>query len=315
MDIGKFLTEHGVAFETLQHPPAYTAQEMAAEEHVSGNLVAKTVVVKGDGKYALCASSYHLEPCLGSRKETIPPVKVVDLDDASVVCETDLPVHWINADRRVLWLDDSEAIIADYPSWQRFNYRTGARLKPVDPGKDFGLGRCLSDDGKTFFSISGGLLCGSVELLRFSLESGQTVTVGKTWPPRFTGNAMGLVPGGRYFYVADPGMYIFDRDSLRLVAQKRLNGKDLLSIAFNRSGSRCAVAIGARKFVSERGIFDPGIDVVLCVYETLSGKTLFALPLHERYVRNIAFSRADDRLAVVTDSGAVELWKLPPASP
>jgi Ala-tRNA(Pro) deacylase len=55
MDIGKYLKEQGVSFEMYEHAPAYTAQEVAAEEHVSGNLLAKAVVVQAEGKFALCA--------------------------------------------------------------------------------------------------------------------------------------------------------------------------------------------------------------------------------------------------------------------
>ena len=44
MDISKDLSEHGVAFETYSHPAAYTAQEVAAEEHVSGYVMAKAVL-------------------------------------------------------------------------------------------------------------------------------------------------------------------------------------------------------------------------------------------------------------------------------
>jgi Ala-tRNA(Pro) deacylase len=63
MDIGKYLKEQGVPFEIHEHSPAYTAQEVAAEEHVSGNLMAKAVVVHADGEYAICAlpASYKLD--------------------------------------------------------------------------------------------------------------------------------------------------------------------------------------------------------------------------------------------------------------
>ena len=54
MDIGNYLRDHGVAFETHEHPPAYTAQEVAAEEHVSGNIMAKAVLVHADDQYAMC---------------------------------------------------------------------------------------------------------------------------------------------------------------------------------------------------------------------------------------------------------------------
>ena len=63
MDIGEYLKDHGVAFEIHEHPPAYTAQEVAAEEHVSGNMLAKTVLVQADDGYALCVlpASFKLD--------------------------------------------------------------------------------------------------------------------------------------------------------------------------------------------------------------------------------------------------------------
>jgi len=83
MDIGNYLKEQGVTFQTFQHPPAYTAQEMAAEEHVSGNLVAKAVVVKADGKYALCAlpASYKLDIGKVAKAMKAKTVKLVDERD------------------------------------------------------------------------------------------------------------------------------------------------------------------------------------------------------------------------------------------
>ncbi len=41
-----YLRENGVAFRVDWHPLAYTAQEVAAAEHVSGYLVAKPVMVR-----------------------------------------------------------------------------------------------------------------------------------------------------------------------------------------------------------------------------------------------------------------------------
>jgi len=55
MDILKYLRDQGVEFQTHSHTPAYTAQEVAAEEHVSGDMMAKAVVVWSDGQYAICA--------------------------------------------------------------------------------------------------------------------------------------------------------------------------------------------------------------------------------------------------------------------
>ena len=46
--IEKFLAANGVEYETIEHPPAPTAQEVAAAVHVSGKEIAKTVLVKLD---------------------------------------------------------------------------------------------------------------------------------------------------------------------------------------------------------------------------------------------------------------------------
>ncbi len=54
MEITKYLDEHGVRYELFSHRPAFTAQQMAAEDHVGGMDVAKPVVVKADGKYYMC---------------------------------------------------------------------------------------------------------------------------------------------------------------------------------------------------------------------------------------------------------------------
>jgi Ala-tRNA(Pro) deacylase len=40
----KYFRENGVPFQSMTHPVVYTAQEMAAAQHVSGHQVAKTVI-------------------------------------------------------------------------------------------------------------------------------------------------------------------------------------------------------------------------------------------------------------------------------
>jgi Ala-tRNA(Pro) deacylase len=44
------LAGKGVAFQELHHPEAYTAQQLAQHEHVSGHRVAKVVCVMADGR-------------------------------------------------------------------------------------------------------------------------------------------------------------------------------------------------------------------------------------------------------------------------
>ena len=48
-----FLDKEGVKYVTIQHSPAYTAQEIAAAAHIRGKQVAKTVMIKRDGEMAM----------------------------------------------------------------------------------------------------------------------------------------------------------------------------------------------------------------------------------------------------------------------
>jgi len=49
----KYLEENHVKYLTVSHSPAFTAQEIAASAHVPGRELAKTVIVKLDGKLAM----------------------------------------------------------------------------------------------------------------------------------------------------------------------------------------------------------------------------------------------------------------------
>ena len=49
----EYLDENNVKYISVSHSPAYTAQEMAAKAHLPGKEIAKTVLVKIDGKLAM----------------------------------------------------------------------------------------------------------------------------------------------------------------------------------------------------------------------------------------------------------------------
>lgn len=59
----KFLDENGVKYVSIRHSPAYTALEIAASAHVPGKELAKTVMVKLDGKLAMTVvpASRHVD--------------------------------------------------------------------------------------------------------------------------------------------------------------------------------------------------------------------------------------------------------------
>ncbi len=55
MKADQYLREQNVSFEHHTHTPVYTAQELAAEEHISGRDVAKVVIVQAEQQgYVMC---------------------------------------------------------------------------------------------------------------------------------------------------------------------------------------------------------------------------------------------------------------------
>lgn len=52
-NVKDFLDSHKVKYVLMTHSPAFTSQEVAAAAHVSGKEMAKVVVVKADGKFAM----------------------------------------------------------------------------------------------------------------------------------------------------------------------------------------------------------------------------------------------------------------------
>ena len=58
-----FLDSHNVKYLVMSHSLAYTAQGVAAQVHVSGKKLAKTVIVKIDGVLAMAVipASFHVD--------------------------------------------------------------------------------------------------------------------------------------------------------------------------------------------------------------------------------------------------------------
>ncbi|HSG32734.1 MAG TPA: YbaK/EbsC family protein [Thermodesulfobacteriota bacterium] len=58
-----YLDENNIKYITIKHSPAFTAQQIAENAHVSGKELAKTVMIKLDGKMAMAVlpASYHVD--------------------------------------------------------------------------------------------------------------------------------------------------------------------------------------------------------------------------------------------------------------
>lgn len=78
----RFLDENQVKYVKISHSPAFTAQEIAASAHIPGKEVAKTVMVKVDGKISMAVlpASYRvglkaLAKAIGAEKVTLAEEK------------------------------------------------------------------------------------------------------------------------------------------------------------------------------------------------------------------------------------------------
>lgn len=65
-----FLDQEHTRYITIPHSPTYTAQETAASAHVSGKELAKTVIVKMDGKMAMLVLPSNRKIVLQELRET-----------------------------------------------------------------------------------------------------------------------------------------------------------------------------------------------------------------------------------------------------
>ena len=83
MRLMEFLDKSGVKYEITEHRSAFTAQQVAAEEHEPGQYVAKPVVVKVDGKYMMSVLSACYKIDLGALKSQLgaKSVKLADEDE------------------------------------------------------------------------------------------------------------------------------------------------------------------------------------------------------------------------------------------
>lgn len=59
----EYLDSHKVKYITISHSPVYTAQQIAASAHIPGKELAKTVMVKIDGRMAMAVlpASYRVD--------------------------------------------------------------------------------------------------------------------------------------------------------------------------------------------------------------------------------------------------------------
>ena len=84
MRVIEFLEKEKVRYKLSEHPPAFTAQQMAAAEHEPGRFVAKPVIVKADGKCIMCVLSACCKIELGQLKDKLGAGSVELADETEI---------------------------------------------------------------------------------------------------------------------------------------------------------------------------------------------------------------------------------------
>ena len=84
MHVTDFLDEAGVSYQITEHPPAFTAQQMAAAEHEPGKYVAKPVIVKADGDYLMCVLPAPCKVDLKKLKDQLNADKIEIADENTI---------------------------------------------------------------------------------------------------------------------------------------------------------------------------------------------------------------------------------------
>ncbi len=89
----KYLDSHKVKYRTIAHAPAFTAPEIAAMAHIPGKELAKTVIVKIDGKLAMIVEPANLRINLRMLQKVLGAKKVelaseYEFKDLFPNCET-----------------------------------------------------------------------------------------------------------------------------------------------------------------------------------------------------------------------------------
>jgi Ala-tRNA(Pro) deacylase len=74
--LAKFLDENKIRYVRISHSPAYTAQEIAASAHIPGREVAKTVMVKVEGKMQMVVTCASCQVDLDELKRAVGAEKV-----------------------------------------------------------------------------------------------------------------------------------------------------------------------------------------------------------------------------------------------
>jgi WD40 repeat protein len=224
-------------------------------------------------------------------------LSVFDVEADKVVTTVKVTRDWSPS---IFWASDREVYALDDGELWHIDVISGKTLARRKFSTSIDRDAVLTEDGNGFLVVEGADDASPVvKVDRISVRTGEATSIGEVRLRRFFASMRGLVPGGKFWYLADPAFYLFDSKSMKLVTSRAFRDSDVFQLAFTRDGERCAV------------VSDPGTKTVVRVHETRTGRTLGAFLASTRWV-SVKFSPDGKQLAVINDDGTFELWDLSP---
>jgi WD40 repeat protein len=290
-----------------------------------------------DGKYAIVFDGWN--PQASTLQMSMGKGKLISVDMDTGKKLADIPGKMDFVAFRVHWANDREAMHADgdrmmEENWLRYNYLTGKPAgKPsrLEGGALYAAHGHLCEDAKSIFLARPGDEPATGRVESIDIASGKLSVIGDFKLPAETGSKNGLVPGGKHFYLADPGVFVFDRKTLEKFSAKPIPYRNLLSISFSDDGGRYAIVTANRVYRGPRNEVESMNEIMTSamrpagreleeaaqqspttvrVHDTQTGQTLFAFPARTPWA-NATLSRDGHTVFVCNDDGTIEAWQLP----
>ncbi len=119
MWISELLRRENIEFREVKHPTAFTAQELAHSEHVSGHRVAKVVVVFADGKPMMLVLPASRRVLLSSLQELTnsEEIHLASEADMSLLfpdCEVGAEPPLRHGEKMPVWMDESMQVEGEF---------------------------------------------------------------------------------------------------------------------------------------------------------------------------------------------------------
>lgn len=269
------------------------------------------------GKLALIAKVIKRED--NGMADEYGDMRVIEFDTGKLVADIPLAVHWRYTNTHEFWLPNHELLILDHGKWHKVKISaSNPSIETVELHIDkenelYNGAGYLTEDGKSLLILDGGGKSSSMEVKLCDVENRAMRTIGEIrLPYGCWSNDRGLVPGGENFFFGSPGLYIYDRTTLKPVIEPLFPKDDVFAITFSADGSKMAVATGQRGFVDRNlHLHEGGAQTMIRVHDLTTGKTLHAFPSPAKWVHIMTISPDGKRLVLLRDDSVIESYSLP----